>query len=252
VNGISDIMIQAAELIKYSAHTVAFTGSGISVESGIPPFRGGNGLWTKYDPGFLDINFFHNHPEKSWPLIKEIFCDYYGKVKPNAAHFSLATMEKTGLLHSVITQNIDNLHQEAGSRLVYELHGSCRYLVCEKCLKKYPVSAIDLAKLPPLCSVCGAVLKPDFVFFGEPLQEPANTDSLAEVRNARVFLLIGTSGEVMPSSLIPIEAKKNKSKIIEINTAPSNYSSKITDIFIQGKATEIMEELLFILTGIVL
>jgi NAD-dependent deacetylase len=119
-------------------------------------------------------------------------------------------------------------------------------------LKKYPVSEIDLTKLPPVCSVCGAVLKPDFVFFGEALQEPANTDSLAEVRNARVFLLIGTSGEVMPSSLIPIEAKKNKCKIIEINTAPSNYTSTITDIFLQGKATDIMEELLFILTGIVL
>ncbi|MBN2174656.1 MAG: NAD-dependent deacylase, partial [Bacteroidales bacterium] len=249
---ISDIMIQAAELIKYSAHTVAFTGSGISVESGIPPFRGKNGLWSKYDPDFLDIKYFHKHPEKSWPLIKEIFCDYYGKVKPNTAHFAVAMLEKTGLLHAVITQNIDNLHQEAGNKLVYELHGSCRNLVCEKCLKKYPVSEIDLNKLPPVCSVCGAVLKPDFVFFGEPLQEPANTDSLYEAKNAAVFLLIGTSGEVMPSSLIPIEAKKNKSKIIEINTTPSDYTSTITDIFLQGKAAEIMEELLFILTGIVL
>jgi NAD-dependent deacetylase len=86
------------------------------------------------------------------------------------------------------------------------------------------------------------------VFFGEPLQEPANTDSLAEVRNAWVFLLIGTSGEVMPSSLIPIEAKKNKSKIIEINIARSSFTTTISDIFLQGKATEIMEELLFLLT----
>jgi NAD-dependent deacetylase len=252
MNEISDIMIQAAELIKYSQQTVAFTGSGISVESGIPPFRGKNGLWTKYDPVFLDINYFHSHPEKSWPLIKEIFCDYYGKVNPNAAHFSLPVLEKTGLLHSVITQNIDNLHQEAGSKLVYELHGSCKYLVCEKCLKKYPVSEIDLINLPPVCSVCGSVLKPDFVFFGEPLHEPAHTNSLVEAKNAEVFLLIGTSGEVMPSSLIPFEAKKNKCKIVEINTTPSNFTPSITDFFLQGKATEIMEDLLFILTGIVL
>jgi NAD-dependent deacetylase len=211
MNGISDNLFWAAELIKYSTHTVAFTGSGISVESGIPPFRGKNELWINYDPVFLDIGYFHQYPEKSWPLIKKLFCDYYGNVKPNTAHLALAALEKTGLLHSVITQNIDNLHQEAGSRLVYELHGSCRYLVCEKCLKKYPVSEIDLTKLPPMCSVCGAVLKPDFVFFGEPLQEPASTSSLTEAKKARVFIIIGTTGEVMPSSLIPLEAKKKKS-----------------------------------------
>jgi len=124
MNGISDIMIQAAELIKYSAHTVAFTGSGISVESGIPPFRGKNGLWAKYDPGFLDINFFHK------------------------------------------------------------------------------------------------------------------------------FIITGTTGEVMPSSLIPLEAKKNKSKIIEINTAPSGFTPAVTDIFLQGKAIDILEDLLFVLTGL--
>ncbi len=161
-------------------------------------------------------------------------------------------LEKTGLLHAVITQNIDNLHQEAGSKVVYELHGSCSYLVCEKCLKKYPVSKIDLTSLPPECFVCGSVLKPDFVFFGEPLQEPANSHASLEIKKAKILLLIGTSGEVMPSSRIPLEAKKNKCKIIEINTAPSNYTSAITDLFLQGKATEIMEDLLFILTGCVL
>lgn len=222
------------------------------MESGIPPFRGKDGLWIKYDPVFLDINYFHRYPEKSWPLIKKIFCDYYGKVKPNAAHYALALLEKTGLIHAVITQNIDNLHQESGTKLVYELHGSCSYLVCEKVLKKYPVSKIDLRSLPPECLVCGSVLKPDFVFFGEPLQEPANSDSFLEIKKAKVLLLIGTSGEVMPSSLIPLEAKKNKCKIIEINIAPSNYTSAITDLFLRGKATEIIEDLLFILTGCVL
>ena len=252
MSGISDLLIYAADLIKYSAHTVAFTGSGISADSGIPPFRGKDGLWSEFDPVFLDIGYFHKYPEKSWPLIKKLFCDYYGNVKPNTAHLALAALEKTGLLHSVITQNIDNLHQEAGSKLVYELHGSCRYLVCEKCLKKYPVAEIDLDNLPPQCLVCASVLKPDFVFFGEPLQEPANTSSLMEAKNAGVLLLIGTTGEVMPSSLIPLEAKKNKCKIIEINIAPSDFTSFVTDVFLQGKATDILEDLLFILTGLVL
>jgi len=252
MNGISDNLFRAAELIKYSTHTVAFTGSGISVESGIPPFRGKNGLWGKYDPIFLDIDYFHQHPEKSWPLIKQLFCDYYGNVKPNAAHQALAMLEKTGLLQAVITQNIDNLHQESGSKTVFEVHGSCRHLVCEKCLKKYPVAEISLKILPPACPACGSVLKPDFVFFGEPLQEPASTSSFAEAKNAKVFIIIGTTGEVMPSSLIPLEAKKKKSKIIEINTAPSTFTPAITDVFLQGKATDVMENLLFVLTGIVL
>ena len=252
MNGISDNLFRAAELMKYSAHTVAFTGSGISVESGIPPFRGKNGLWGKYDPVFLDIDYFHQHPEKSWPLIKKLFCDYYGNVRSNTAHQALAALEKTGLLHSVITQNIDNLHQEAGSKNVYEVHGSCRYLVCEKCPKKYPVAEIGLDILPPQCPDCGFVLKPDFVFFGESLQEPANTHSLMEAKMAKVFLLIGTTGAVMPSSLIPIEAKKNKCKIIEINIAPSDFTSSVTDVFLQGKATDILEDLLFVLTAIVL
>lgn len=252
MNGISDNLFRAAELMKYSTLTVAFTGSGISVESGIPPFRGKDGLWGKYDPVFLDIGYFHQYPENSWPLIKKLFCDYYGNVKPNAAHLTLAALEKTGLLHSVITQNIDNLHQEAGSKTVFEVHGSCRYLVCERCLKKYPVAEVNLENLPPVCPACGSVLKPDFVFFGEPLQEPASTNSFTEAKKAGVFLIIGTTGEVMPSSLIPLEAKKNKCKIIEINIAPSDFTSSITDVFLQGKATDILGDLLFVLTGGVL
>lgn len=106
----TDKLNQAAELIKNSRRTTAFTGAGISVESGIPPFRGKDGLWSKIDPVFLDINYFHQYPEKSWRLIKEIFYDFFGQAKPNAAHFALAEMEKKGLLHSIITQNIDNLH----------------------------------------------------------------------------------------------------------------------------------------------
>jgi NAD-dependent deacetylase len=250
MSGISDILIYTADLIRYSAHTVAFTGSGISVESGIPPFRGKDGLWGKYDPVFLDIDYFHQHPEKSWPLIKNLFCDYYGNVKPNTAHRALAMLEKTGLLQAVITQNIDNLHQEAGSKTVFEVHGSCRHLVCEKCLKKYPVAEVCLKNLPPACPACGSVLKPDFVFFGESLQEPANTNSFNEAKKASVFMIIGTTGEVMPSSLIPLEAKKYKSKIIEINTAPSGFTSAVTDIFLQGKATDVLEDLLFVLTGL--
>jgi len=240
---------QAVELIKRSTYTVAFTGAGISVESGIPPFRGEDGLWSKYDPVFLDINYFHQYPEKSRQLIKEIFYDFFGQARPNAAHFALAKMEKKGILHSIITQNIDNLHHKAGSKQVFEFHGNSRNLLCQKCSEYYPVKKIDLSNLPPKCLNCGSILKPDFVFFGEPIPDYANSNSFIEAINAEVFILIGTTGEIMPASLIPFEAKKNGKEIIEINVVPSNYTPVITDIFLQGKATVIMQQLLSALTG---
>jgi len=249
MNNLTNKLNEAAELIKHSSRTVAFTGAGISVESGIPPFRGKDGLWNKYDPVFLDSNYFHQYPEKSWQLIKEIFYDFFGQAKPNTAHFSLAEMEKKGLLHSIITQNIDNLHQNAGSKEVYEFHGNSRYLVCETCSKSFLAKDIDLSSLPPKCPYCKTVLKPDFVFFGESIPEPAKTNSFSEAINAELFILIGTTGEIMPASIIPFEAKKNGKKIIEINVVPSNYTNAITDIFLQGKATVIMQQLLSTLNG---
>jgi NAD-dependent deacetylase len=244
MNNLTNKLIEAAELIKRSSRTVAFTGAGISVESGIPPFRGEDGLWSKFDPVFLDIDYFHRYPEKSWKLIKEIFYDFFGKARPNAAHYALAEMEKKGVLHSIITQNIDNLHQNAGSKEVYEFHGNSRDLICENCSKSFLAKTIDLSSLPQRCPYCKTVLKPDFVFFGEPIPEPANANSFSEAKNADLFILIGTTGEIMPASLIPYEAKKNGKQIIEININPSKYTNAITDIFIQGKATEVVPKLI--------
>ena len=234
----------AADLIFGSTRTTAFTGAGISVESGVPPFRGEGGLWDKYDPLVLDIGYFNANPAKSWKVVKEIFYDFFENVKPNKAHYVLAEMEKMGILQSVITQNIDNLHYDSGSREVYEFHGNSRDLICTGCGQKEPSGNVDLGKLPPRCAKCESVLKPDFVFFGEPIPVEENRRSWEEVENADLFLVIGTSGEIMPASMIPYEAKKRGKKIIEINIAPSNYTNKITDIFLEGKASIVMEELL--------
>ena len=235
---------KAAKIIKSAKRVTAFTGAGISVESGIPPFRGENGLWSKFDPIFLDINYFQQNPLQSWKLIKKIFYDFFGKAKPNAAHFALAEMGKMGYVKAVITQNIDNLHQQAGSKEVYEFHGNSRDLICINCGKMQPARETDFSRLPPKCDKCGNTLKPDFVFFGEPIPEPARTNSFLEIEKADVFILIGTTGEIMPASLIPIEAKRNNVKIIEVNIQSSNYTNTITDVFLKGKATEIMEKLL--------
>ncbi|MCX6283922.1 MAG: NAD-dependent deacylase [Bacteroidetes bacterium] len=234
---------KAAGLILNSRYTTAFTGAGISVESGIPPFRGNEGLWNKYDPRFLEISYFINNPLESWKVIKEIFYDFFGQAKPNKAHLALAAMEKKGLLGKIITQNIDNLHQEAGSVEVCEFHGNSRRLVCLECRRKYPSDGMSLDHLPPTCRECGGILKPDFVFFGEGIPQGAITCSYDAAGLADVFLIIGTTGEVMPANQIPFIAKSAGSKIIEINTEPSNFTGSITDVFIRGKAGEVMQKL---------
>ncbi|GBD90655.1 NAD-dependent protein deacetylase [bacterium BMS3Abin04] len=228
---------EAANLIANSKRTVAFTGAGISVESGIPPFRGKNGLWSRYDPEILDINYFRQNPLISWKVIKEIFYDFFGQAQPNAAHKALVKMEQKNLLQSIITQNIDNLHQEAGSKNVYEFHGNSRRLVCTNCGEIFIASEEKLGDLPPTCKFCSEVLKPDFIFFGEAIPEPANSKSFREAEISDLFILIGTTGEIMPASLIPRVAKEKGATIIEINTEKSKYTNSITDIFIQEKAT---------------
>ena len=234
---------KAAQIIKNSKNLVAFTGAGISVESGIPPFRGPTGLWSKYDPKILDIDFFISHPDISWKYIKEIFYDYMQNVKPNKAHYFLADLEQNGLLKGVITQNIDNLHQKAGNKNVIEFHGTASRLECIECKSKFPSESISLENLPPLCPKCQGILKPDFVFFGEPIPAEAFEKSIELMQNADMVLIIGTTGEIMPASELPYIAKENQAKIIEINIEPSNYTNRITDIFLNDKATIASEKL---------
>lgn len=234
---------KAVEIINQANRVTAFTGAGISVESGIPPFRGEDGLWSKYDPKYLDIRYFRSNPKESWQLIKQIFYDFFGEAEPNRAHTGLAEMEENGYLDAIITQNIDNLHQKAGSKTVYEFHGNSRQLVCVNCGNKLPVSELSLEYLPPYCKKCDNVYKPDFIFFGEQIPEPARTNSFKEAEVADVFLVIGSTGEVVPASQIPFIAKHNGAKIIEINTNYSNFTNEITDVFLQGKASKMVDKL---------
>lgn len=232
----------AVETIRNSEYCTAFTGAGISVESGIPPFRGENGIWNSYDPIVLDLGYFQSNPEESWKVIKEIFYDFFGKASPNPAHTLLAEMEEKGLLKSVITQNIDNLHFEAGSRDVIEYHGNSRHLVCSKCRNRRIADEEVLAELPPRCS-CGGVYKPDFIFFGESIPSEAVQRSQEAAGRSDCMILIGTTGEVYPAALIPQAASQKGATIIEINPSPSLYTHEITDIFIQAGAVEAATEL---------
>jgi NAD-dependent deacetylase len=235
--------------IRESAHCVVFTGAGVSVESGIPPFRGDQGLWSRYDPACLDISFFHGHPQKAWTAIREIFYDFMGKAEPNTAHTGIARLEHLGMVKSVITQNIDNLHQRAGSKTVCEYHGTTRTLSCTGCRETIIADRVDLKTLPPCCQSCGGVLKPDFVFFGEPIPEAAARFAMEQASKADIMLVIGTTGEVMPASLLPRFAHENGCLIVEINTEPSAYTRAVTDVFLCGRAGDVVTWLLEAVTG---
>ncbi len=237
----------ATKWILESKHAIIFSGAGVSVESGIPPFRGENGLWNKYNPIFLDTNYFKTYPKKSWTLIKEIFYDFFGQAKPNDAHYVIAELEEKGLIKAIITQNIDDLHQKAGSKNVIEFHGTSRTLTCMNCNNKINSDKF-LFDLPPYCPKCGGLLKPDFVFFGEQIPQKAHEDSIKNALLADLFILVGTTGEIMPASSIPYIAKDKGANFIEINIKPSKYTHSIVDIFLKGKATEVFLRLKQLLT----
>ncbi len=234
----------AAHLISMSKYLAAFTGAGISVESGIPPFRGSEGLWSKYNPEILELGYFHKYPKDSWLVIKEIFYDFFGNALPNPGHLALAHLEKMGLLKCVITQNIDNLHQAAGNTTIHEFHGNSQKMICLTCNKHFTAAEVDLSTLPPQCDHCGGLLKPDFIFFGESIPMDAYHASTAAAESADVFLIIGSTGEVMPANQIPVMARQHGAKIIEINPEPSQYTYRITDVYLQGKASDILVRLM--------
>ncbi len=235
-----DMIQQVAGMIKKSKFTMAFTGAGISVESGIPPFRGAHGLWNKYDPKVLELGYFLSNGETCWQYIREIFYDFFGKAQPNSAHKVLAVMEKMGLLHAIVTQNIDNLHQMAGSKMVHEFHGNSGRLVCLSCDSIYQVSDIDLNLIPPRCPHDNSILKPDFIFFGEGIPPVAYEKSFEAANNCEVCLIIGSTGEVAPASYVPHAAKRNGAVIIEINPEVSLFTPSISDFHLAGSAGEIL------------
>jgi NAD-dependent deacetylase len=231
------------EKLLNAKHAIAFTGAGISVESGIPPFRGRNGIWNKYDPESLDISFFFNNPQQSWQVIREVFYGFFGNAKPNMAHLMLAKLEKAGIIKAIVTQNIDNLHQEAGSKAVIEYHGNSKQIKCTQCGHSEMATKELLATIPVICKKCGSLMKPDFIFFGEGIPATAHYLSVENARQADLVIIIGAQGEVFPAANIPYEAKRNGAFIIEINPEKTTFTRDITDHHIQLKAGEAFAQL---------
>jgi NAD-dependent deacetylase len=216
-----DIIESLAKDIRDAKNIVAFTGAGISAESGIPTYRGEDGLWTKYDPNkYASIGHFLQDPSYYWNFFKDVRYPILKKVRPNSAHRALFEFEKAGMLRTIITQNIDGLHQEAGSSSVVELHGTTRTISCMDCSKKYTIGETfkKLAKqIPPLCSECSGILRPDVVFFGEMLDPQVLRDAYAKAESCDFLLAVGSSLVVYPAADIPVRAKQKGAKLAIIN-----------------------------------
>ncbi len=237
----------AAGLIVQSKMTLALTGAGISVESGIPDFRSSDGLWERFDPGeYATIEAFRADPEKVWTMLREMEVLVL-QAKPNKAHLGLGELEKMGYLHTIITQNIDNLHQAGGARSVIEYHGNSASLICLACGERYRAEE-KRNENPPRC-VCREILKPDVILFGESIPVDALNRSFQLASSARTLMVIGTSAAVSPANTIPPVAKENGAKIIEINKERTHLTDSITDIFLEGSAGEIVEGLVSAIKG---
>lgn len=239
---LENLIEEAARFILHSQCTIALTGAGISVESGIPDFRSAQGLWSKYDPSeYATIEAFYADPEKVWKMLLEME-EVIRSAKPNKAHTAMGELEKLGYLDCVITQNVDNLHQEGGSKNVIEYHGNGKTYSCLWCGRKEVTSSREAGSIPR-CT-CGAVLKPDVVFFGEAIPSDVLNRSFDLAARSEVVLVIGTSAAVYPAMTIPSVAKRNGATIIEINTEETPLTHDVTDLFLQGTAGSISDALI--------
>jgi NAD-dependent protein deacetylase/lipoamidase len=240
---------------------VAFTGAGISAESGIPTFRDPGGVWDRFDPGEFGtweglMRLAVSRPDDLGNFLSELR-RAIGDARPGPAHEALAALERAGLVEAVITQNVDGLHQDAGSVRVVEVHGSFRRVVCLSCGHREAVGReqfladVDrailalrtafvpsLAALLPRCSRCGGPSRPDFVAFGQALQHFDEADTLA--RGCRVMLVVGTSGEVFPAATLPETASRAGAVVVEVASGPTDIEA---DLRIEGLAGQLLPRL---------
>ena len=234
----------ALKKLKSSRQTIALTGAGISTGSGIPDFRGSSGLWEQYDPSvYAHISTFRKDPRKVWELAMRL-AEISGNSRPNRAHHALASMEEKGLLHGIITQNIDGLHKLAGSRNVIEYHGTIKQAACAACRA---VAHVKQGAFP-VCETCGSIMKPAFTLFGEPVPPAAYLEARNLASFADVFIIAGTSANVQPAADLPFTAKDNGAYIIEMNIEETGLTNYITNCFIKGPVEETLPHLFEALT----
>ena len=242
---------EAAELILKAKYVVALTGAGMSVESGIPDFRGPKGLWTKHgEPPMDGYQRFLQNPKRDWGkrikkegYLAEVY-ENLGKAKPNLGHYALAELDNLGILKCLITQNVDNLDRTAGVRNIAQIHGDFTLLRCIECGSRYQEEEIEVSldELPPHCPKCGGIIKTDGVMFGEPIPPDVLRKCQIETENCDCMLVAGTSAVVYPAAGFPRYVKSKGGAIIEVNLTESGLTN-YCDVSLQGKAGEILPEL---------
>jgi NAD-dependent deacetylase len=236
---------RAAEMLRQSRYVISLVGAGISAESGIPTFRGPDGLWTRMgEPSNNQYQQFLADPKswwrqrRAWQVSRAM--SHWDSAQPNPAHYALADLEAMGIMRHVITQNIDNLHQVAGTKSISEFHGNRYKMRCINCGSRWDRGEVNLeSDAPPECPHCRGVVKSDTVMFGEPIPRDAISRSFAEAERADCCLVIGTSAVVYPAAEVPQTVKRRGGLLIEVNpldTALSRYC----DVVLRGPAGDVM------------
>jgi NAD-dependent deacetylase len=229
---------ELASLLRERQPCVVLTGAGISTESGIPDFRSPTGIWAKYDPReYATIDAFRRDPEKVWEFYA-LRLEALGRAEPNAGHLALAELERRGLVEAVVTQNIDGLHQRAGSRDVIEVHGSIRTAACLECGTE---TVLDRAA--PRCPRCGAIMKPGVVMFGELLPVGAMERATELARGAGLLLVVGSALEVFPVAGLPEETLSAGGSLAIVNRGPTPYDHR-ADLKVDGGAGDTLSTLI--------
>lgn len=237
--------MELAELIRERQPCVVLSGAGISTESGIPDFRSPTGIWAKYDPmEYATISAFRRDPVKVWEFYALRF-RVLTEAEPNPGHLALAELERRGLVRAIVTQNIDGLHQRAGSQDVVEVHGSIRSASCLACGETIPledvVAALETAPAPP-CPRCGEILKPDVVMFGELLPEGAMERASELARDAGVLLVVGSTLEVYPVAALPEDTLAAGGELAIVNRGRTPYDGRAA-VTVDGSAGETLSRL---------
>jgi NAD-dependent deacetylase len=243
--------VELAELIRRRQPCVVLTGAGVSTESGIPDFRSPTGLWASFDPlEYGSIDAFRRDPVKVWSFYKPRVA-MLTEAEPNAAHLALAELERLGFVQAVVTQNIDLLHERAGSREVVEVHGSIRTSSCPGCGEIYALARVlDLLAEAdaPACPSCGEILKPDVVFFGELLAAAAMDRAYELARGAGVLLVVGSALEVYPVAGLPLETIRAGGELAIVNRGPTAFDRQVS-LRVDGSAGDVLPEVVAELRG---
>jgi NAD-dependent deacetylase len=240
----AEVLCQAAEMLKKARHLVVLTGAGISVLSGVPDFRSlETGLWQKDDPmQVASLSTFRRKPERFFDWLRPL-AERMQAAQPNPAHLALARMEQIGMLRTVITQNIDGLHQRAGSKNVIEVHGSAQSMTCHTCRRSYPSTDFHqpflLENGIPRCPQCGLVVKPDIVLFEETLPVLAWEDAVSHASQADVMFVVGSSLSVAPAGNLPFYTTQKGGKLI-INTLSKTPLDDEAVCLLRGNAAEVL------------